>query len=136
MINRGAVHIIDAFLASLVISVALLYTCQAPLGDIQPEPLGFSAIGFQALLCLDKNSSLGKLIVDENWGEMEQQLNLVLPTGMSYNLTIIDENDVIVNDRLVSNGGLREQNIESVEYLLAVERGECPLYKIRLQIGR
>ena len=136
MSSRGAVHVIDAFLASLIISVALLYTFQAPLGDIQPESHGFSAIGFQAILCLDKNSSLGKLIVNENWNEIEQQFTLALPIGISYNLTIIDENNVIVNDRPVSSGGLREQNIESVEYLLAVEIGECPLYRLRLQIGR
>jgi len=136
MTRRGAVHIIDAFLASLVIATALLSTVQAPLSEVQPETQGLSATSYQTLLSLDENDSLGQLIVDENWSEIEQLLNIFLPTGLSYNLTVIDENGKRVNDRPVTNGGLRGYNIESVEYLLVVETRFCHLYRIRLQVGR
>ena len=136
MTRRGAVHIIDAFLASLLIATALLYSFQAPLGDIQTEIQGLSATGYQIILSLDGNSSLGDLILNEDWNSIENILNIAIPSGVSYNLTVQDENGLIVNTRPISNGGLKGQNIESVEYLLAVERGSCPIYRLRLQMGR
>ena len=136
MIRRGAVHIIDAFLASLLIAAALLYSFQAPLGDVQTVTQGLSATGYQALLSLDGNSSLGNLILNEDWSSMEELFRMILPSGVSFNLTVLDENGFTVNTRPISNGGLKGQNIESVEYLLAVERGDCPLYRLRLQMGR
>jgi len=136
MTRRGAVHILDAFLASLIIATALLYSFQVPLGDIPTETQGLSATGYQVILSLDGNSSLGTLLLSEDWNSIEELLNIALPSGVSYNLTVLDENGFIVNTHPISNGGLKGQNIESVEYLLAVESGGCPIYRLRLQMGR
>ena len=70
MTRRGAVHIIDAFLASLLIATALLYSFQAPLGEIQTEIQGLSATGYQIILSLDGNNSLGDLILNTQTREV------------------------------------------------------------------
>jgi len=90
----------------------------------------------QALLKLDSNGTLGRLADGHRWDELERRLRAVLPTGVSFNLTVFDEQGDIVNDRPISNGGIMGRRIESVEFLLAAELEGCPLYKLRLQLGR
>lgn len=46
------------------------------------------------------------------------------------------ESGVAVNNRLISNGGLIGRSVASVEFLIAVENENCPMYKLRLQLGR
>jgi hypothetical protein len=55
--------------------------------------------------------------------------------GVSFNLTVFDEQGYAVNDRFISNGGLLGRNVESLEFLLAVESVSCPMYRLRLQLG-
>jgi hypothetical protein len=92
-------------------------------------------MGMQALVRLDGNGTLGRLVDSGSWDDMELFLRMALPTGVSFNLTVLDEQGNTVNARVVSNGGLLGREIESVEYLLAVESGDCPLYRLRLQLG-
>ena len=136
MTRRGAVHTIDAFLASLVVTMALLYTFQAPIEPVIHEYSSINAQGYQILLRLDANGTLGNLIDSSSWGEMETLLRVSLPQGVTFNLTVIDENGALVNDRTISNGGLRGRTIESIDYTLAGQSPDCPLYKVRLQLGK
>jgi hypothetical protein len=55
--------------------------------------------------------------------------------GASFNVTVYDEQGAPVNEDVISNGGLHGRTVESVEYLLAVEEGTCPFYRVRLQLG-
>lgn len=136
MIRKGAVHTLDAFLAASIIAMALLYAAQTPrerdyLGEetLTPE-------GIQALVQLNSNGTLGRLVEARSWSELEQLLRTALPRGVSFNITVFDEFGSKLNNVSISNGGLIGRTIESLEYLLAVESGVCPLYKIRLQLGR
>jgi hypothetical protein len=135
MSRRGVVHTLDSFFAAVIIVTALLYASQFPRDRDYLEDKNLDVMGMQALLRLDGNGTLGRLVDSGNWDGVELVLRMALPTGVSFNLTVLDELGDIVNTRVVSNGGLLGRKIESVEYLLAVESGDCPLYRLRLQLG-
>jgi hypothetical protein len=135
MSRRGVVHTLDSFFAAVIIVTALLYASQFPRERDYLGDKNLDAQGMQALLRLDGNGTLGRLVETGSWDDVELILRMTLPTGVSFNLTVLDEQGGIVNDRAISNGGLHGRKIESVEYLLAVESGECPMYRLRLQLG-
>lgn len=135
MIRRGAVHTIDAFFAAVIIATAMLYASQVPREReyVEYEPLG--AMGMQVLLMLDSNGSLGRWIDGGDWDKLERALRLSLPSGMSFNLIVYDEKGLVLNGRAISNGGLSGRTIESVEYITASRTVNCPIFKLRLQLG-
>jgi hypothetical protein len=135
MIRRGAVHTLDAFLAASIIAMALLYAAQTPRERDYIGEETLKAEGMQALMRLNGNGTLGLLVEARSWGELEQVLRIALPGGVSFNLTVFDEFGLHLNNVTISNGGLIGRTVESLEYLLAVESGVCPLYRIRLQLG-
>ncbi|MDH5200668.1 MAG: hypothetical protein OEW93_07265 [Candidatus Bathyarchaeota archaeon] len=135
MIRRGAVHTLDAFLAASIIAMALLYAAQTPRERDYIGEETLKAEGMQALMRLNSNGTLGLLVEARSWGELEQVLRIALPGGVSFNLTVLDEFGLHLNNVTISNGGLIGRTVESLEYLLAVESGVCPLYRIRLQLG-
>ena len=135
MSRRGVVHTLDSFFAAVIIVTALLYASQFPRERDYLEDKNLEVMGMQALVRLDGNGTLGRLVDSGNWDDVELVLRMALPTGVSFNLTVLNEQGDTVNTRVVSNGGLLGRKIESVEYLLAVESGDCPLYRLRLQLG-
>jgi hypothetical protein len=135
MSRRGAVHTIDAFLASLVLIATLIYTVQVPVESVRSTGPNLEVQGYQMLSSLDVNGTLGKLIESRSWTELTTVISVCLPHGVSYNLTILDENYEAVNDRIISNSGLKGIQITSIEYNLALSTTGCPLYKVRLQLG-
>jgi len=135
MSRRGVVHTLDSFFAAVIIVTALLYASQFPRERDYLEDKNLDVMGMQALVRLDGNGTLGRLVDSGNWDGVELVLRMALPMGVSFNLTVLDEQGDTVNTRVVSNGGLLGRKIESVEYLLAVESGDCPLYRLRLQLG-
>ncbi len=135
MTRRGVVHTLDVFLAAVIIVTTLLFASQMPRERDYLEETGIDSLGMQALLMLDSNGTLGRLVDSGDWDGLELALRAVLPTRVSFNLTVIDEQGTVVNTREISNGGVTGRRIESVEYLLAVESSSCPLYRLRLQLG-
>lgn len=133
--RRGAVHSMEAFLAAVIIFTALLYSTSMPRERDRADERPIDAVGMEALLRLDGNGTLGRLVEAQSWDPLEQSLRVVLPVGVSFNLTVFSDEGVPVNDRPISNGELVGRTVASVEYLLAVESGSCPLYRLRLQLG-
>lgn len=135
MPRRGAVHTLDAFFAAVIILTTLLYASQVPRERDYEASASLRARGLEALVRLDGNGTLGRLVDERGWYEIEVLLRLALPSGVSFNLTVLDEGGSVVNDRAVSSGGLVGRTVEAVDYLLAVESAECPFYRVRLQLG-
>jgi hypothetical protein len=135
MTRRGVVHTLDVFLAAVIIVTTLLYAAQMPRERDYLEETGLDIVGMQALLGLDSNGTLGRLVDGGDWDSLERALRVTLPTRVSFNLTVIDEQGNVINKREISNGGVTGRRVESVEYLLAVELSTCPLYRLRLQLG-
>jgi hypothetical protein len=135
MTRRGIVHTLDVFLAAVIIVTTLLFASQMPRERDYIEETGIDSLGMQALLALDSNGTLGRLVDSGDWDGLERALRAVLPTWISFNLTVMDEQGTVTNTRDISNGGVLGRRIESVDYLLAVESSSCPLYRLRLQLG-
>ena len=87
----------------------------------------------QALIELDSDGTLGKLIDNRNWTAMRESLEILLPVGISYNVTIHDDAMQQINDLTVGNG-LKGQKVVSVEYPCASQSSECHFYLVRLQL--
>ncbi len=135
MTRRGVVHTLDVFLAAVIIVTTLLFASQMPRERDYLEETGIDSLGMQALLMLDSNGTLGRLVAAGDWDGLELALRAVLPTRISFNLTVIDEQGAVTNTWEISNGGVTGRRIEAVEYLLAVESDIFPLYRLRLQLG-
>lgn len=134
--KRGAVHSLEAFLSAIIIFSTLLYASYIPRDKDEDCDRSLGAIGIQVLARLDSGKTLGSIVERHDWNLLEQCIRVIIPAGFSFNMTIFDESGDQINDRPISNGGLVGQNIDSVEYLLVVESEDCPIYRIRLQLGR
>ena len=132
MTRRGVIHTIDALLAAAILTTALLYASQIPGDRDYTHDEALSVLGMQTLVKMDGNGTLGRLVNTRSWDDLENVMRVMLPTGVSFNVTIFDDQGNLVNDEVISNGGLRGR---SVEYGLVVEEGSCPMYRIRLQVG-
>ena len=124
---------LEAFLAVLVIfSASILSIKFSPATNFESEKL-LSASGMQALIELDNNGYLGKLIDERNWTAITENLEVLLPAGVSYNVTVYDDAMHQLNDSVIGNG-LKGQKVVSVEYPCASQSSECRLYLVRLQL--
>lgn len=134
--NRGQIRILEAFLAVLLVSSALLLSS----GFSQPETVEkdtqLESIGMQLLMQLDENSRLWELIDERNWTKTDATLREVMPFGIVFNFTIYDESGNTVNDVTVSNGVLAAERTVAVEYLCASRDLECQFYIVRLQLSK
>jgi len=133
--NRGQIRILEAFLATAVIFSALLltgptYVVLEDSGDLEV----LYSIGVNVLVELDRDGKLGQLIAQGNWTALSEWISTSLPLGISYNLTVYNEDMEIVNDALVSSGSVDGKSVVSVRYILA-ERTNCSFYVIKLQLA-
>jgi hypothetical protein len=132
--KKGQIRMLEAFLAVLVIfSASILSAKFSPATNFESEKL-LSASGMQALIKLDNNGYLGKLIDERNWTAIKENLEVLLPTGVSYNLTVYDDAMRQVNDFVIGNG-LEGQKVVSVEYPCASQSSECHFYLVQLQLA-
>ena len=135
MTRRGVVHTLDTILAAAIISTVLFYATQVPVELNMSSEKPLDVWGMQALVGIDRNGTLGRLVDSESWQDLEELLRVALPSGVSFNVTVYDEQGAVVNDCQISNGGLLGRTVESVDYLVAVQSDECPMYRLRLQLG-
>ncbi|HVP40459.1 MAG TPA: hypothetical protein VMS95_00720 [Candidatus Krumholzibacteriaceae bacterium] len=132
--KRGQVRVMEAFLSALLIFSALAISAA-----LSPPATGginktLVAQGMQALVQLDSDGRLGEMIDARNWTALSGVLQLVLPVGAAYNLTVYDENMQQVTSSPVSNGEL-VGNVVSIEYLCAVQGLQFRVYSLRLQLA-
>jgi hypothetical protein len=94
-----------------------------------------SEVGFQALLKLDSDGRLSKYIVEEDWTGLRDTLNLVLPTGAAFNLTVYNRQMQQINTEIVSNGNIGSQNVAFTEYICASQSLTFQCYIIHLYLA-
>jgi hypothetical protein len=135
MNRRGVVHTLDTILAAAIISTVLFYASQVPLELDMPTERPLDIWGMQALVGVDRNGTLGRLVDSESWRDLETLLRVALPSGVSFNMTVYNEQGAVVNDCYISNGGLIGRTVVSVYYLVVVPSEGCPMYRLRLQLG-
>lgn len=133
--NKGQIRTIEAFLAiSVMFSVLVLTAPLSSTPDLERQGT-LKKLGTHVLIELDNNGTLGKLIENGNWTALKQSMNLLLPTGVFYNLTVYDENMQRVNTQEVSN--TNQQGLEAVviQYLCGTQSSDTRFYTIQLQLA-
>lgn len=130
--NRGQIRIIEAFLAVLVIFSSFAVSSNLTMTQRTTRSEDLSPVGFQALMKLDSDGSLGKYISNKNWIALRDALNTMLQAGICFNLTVYNEQMQQVNNGTVSNGGCSSQQIAFVEYLCATREADFRCYILHL----
>jgi len=125
---------LEAFLAVLVIfSTSVISITFSPPTNFNNEK-SLSTSGMQALIELDSDGTLGRLIDERNWTAITDNLEILLPVGVSYNVTVYDDVMHQINDSTIGNG-LKGQKVVSIEYPCASQSSECQFYLVRLQLA-
>jgi len=133
--NKGQIRIVEAFLAVLIIFSSFAISANLTVTRNITKNDDLTSVGLQSLLKLDSDGSLGKYIDDANWSALRDALNLILPAGISFNLTVYDEQMLQVNNAIISNGAFSSQEIAFIEYVCASRSPIFHCYKIHLYLA-
>ena len=133
--QKGEIRIIEAFLAVAVMFVAVLIPITWPSSPDLTRSKDLADIGTQALITLDVNGTLGNLITQKNWTSIKKSLDILLPIGVSFNLTIYDENLQPLNDQTIQNSNLLGSEVVSVQYACASQNLDVKTYILRMQMA-
>lgn len=133
--NRGQIRIIEAFLAVLIVFSSLAVSSSLTVTEDAGRRNDLAVVGWQALTKLDSDGSLSKYVDDGNWAGLRDAVNLVLPSGVTFNLTVLDECMNQINTEIVSNGGFGSQDIAFVEYPCASQGPSFRCYIVHLRLA-
>ncbi|MCS7114247.1 MAG: hypothetical protein N0A00_02405 [Candidatus Bathyarchaeota archaeon] len=133
--EKGQIRIIEAFLAVLIIFSSLTISARivAPQGIAEADTLAHT--GIQALIKLDYEGSLSEYIESGNWQGLRESLSLLLPTGVSFNVTVYDREMRQINGEAVSNGGFNSQNIAFVKYVCVSRNPAFNYYVVHMHLA-
>jgi hypothetical protein len=133
--NKGQIRIIEAFLAvSVMFTAAVFTTPMSPTPSLERQS-SLKKLGMQILLSLDNNGTLGRLIEDEDWGGLRQTMDLALPQGIFYNMTIYDENMQKMNTQEIANTNQLGQEAVMTQHLCVTQSLDVRFYVVRLLLG-
>lgn len=132
--QKGQTRIIEAFLACAVVFSALLISFTLPYSTDLSKPKSLADIGSQTLQLLDSDGTLGSLIVNRNWTTIRQSLEELLPVGVSFNLTVFDENFQLINSQTIQNSALLGQEVVSVQHVCASQGANVEFFVVQLQL--
>ena len=99
--NMGQMRVIEAILASFIIIVALsfvnFFAVNPSSEKYEANDLEKSA--YNALHDLDLQGLLARFVYNEEWENLTAALSVVLPTDSYFNLTVLNLNNEVVNER-------------------------------------
>jgi hypothetical protein len=133
--NRGQIRIIEAFLAVLIIFSSFAISANLIVTQTVTNHDNLASTGLLALVKLDSDGSLGKCIEDRDWAALRDALNLILPAGIAFNLTVYDGQMQQVNTDVISNCGFSSEDIAFVEYVCASQGSNFHCYMIHLYLA-
>lgn len=134
--NKGQINIIEAFLAITIIFSALaISSVTFPSSPDLMKAKSLADFGEEALIKLDLDGELGKLIANGNWTVIKQSLDILLPIGVSFNLTVYDEDLNKINSQVMHNANLLGHEAVLVQYACASQSTNVQFFILRLQLG-
>ena len=133
--NRGQIRIIEAFLAVFIIFSSLAVSANLTVTQNKTKRDDLASVGLQALMKLDSDGSLGNYIHCGAWASLRDALNIILPSGVSFNLTVHNKQMQQVNNAVISNGAFNSQEITFVEYICASQGSIFHCYIIHLYLA-
>jgi len=132
--QKGQIRVIEAFLAVAVMFSAVLISVTFPPSPNFAKQKSLASLGTQALIKLDTNGTLGNLIMQQNWTTIKECLDILLPLGVSFNLTVYDENMHPMNCEAIQNSNLLGRETVSVQYVCAAKNGNVLFFVLFLQL--
>ena len=133
--NKGQIRIIEAFLAVLIIFSSLAISANITARQNASGSDDLAYVGLQVLLKLDYDGSLSRYLDNRDWNGLRDCLNLLLPTGVSFNLTVYDGEMRQVNDEVVSNGVFSSPEIAFVKYVCVSQNQSFRCYVVYLYLA-
>jgi hypothetical protein len=133
--KRGQIRIIEAFLAVLIVFSSLAISASLTTERKTAESSDLASIGLQALIKLDSDGRLGDYIENGNWSGLRETLSLLLPEGISFNLTVYDGDMQQINSEAIGNGNLDSQEVASVKYVCVSRNPNFKYYVIYLRLA-
>lgn len=133
--KKGQIRTMEAFLAVIIIFSALILSTTFSPQESHNNQKSLATSGMQVLIELDVNGTLGKLINQENSTAIIESLTILLPTGVSYNLTVYNDQGNPMSNLAISNGNLAGRKVESIHYLCASQSLEPKHYLLQLQLA-
>ncbi|UCE29325.1 MAG: hypothetical protein JSV85_00900 [Candidatus Bathyarchaeota archaeon] len=133
--NKGQIKTLEAFLAVIIIFSALILSTTFSTQESHNNQKSLATSGMQVLVELDVNGTLGKLINQRNSTAIIESLTILLPTGVSYNLTVYNDQGNPMSNLAISNGNLAGRKVESIQYLCASQSLEPQHYLLQLQLA-
>jgi len=133
--NAGQIRIIEAVFAVFVIFSAFAVTANLPAAQNTSRSDNLSSVGLQVLMKLDSDGSLGRNLDQGNWTVLRECLTLAIPAGISFNITVYDEQMHEVNTAVISNGGFGSQEVSFTEYVCASRDLTLNCYAIHLYLA-
>ncbi|MEA2090187.1 MAG: hypothetical protein U9O89_05455 [Thermoproteota archaeon] len=132
--SKGQIRILEAFFATLLVFSSLIVSTGLSPSSNRDNHKFLVDLGTQVLITLDCGGTLGKLIDQKNWTAIRGSLSLLLPVGVSFNLTVYGETDHPLNNVTISNG-LRSNEVISVQYPCVSQGSACNCYLACLQLS-
>jgi len=124
----------EAFLSVLLITSALTLSSRlSPLSKNQDNEF-LEAVGWQTLIKLDEEGTLDKYVSEKSWNMLRDAVQMLLPLGVSFNLTVYDESMVQVNDVPISNGLSGDETV-AIQYPCTITQDNCRFYLLQLQLA-
>jgi len=133
--KRGQIRIIEAFLAVLIVFSSLAISTSLTTERKTTESTDLASIGLQVLMKLDSDGSLSDYIESRNWSGLRETLSLLLPEGVSFNLTVYDGDMQQINNEATTNGNLDSQEVASVKYVCVSQNPNFKYYVIYLHLA-
>lgn len=133
--SRGQIRIIEAFLAVLLVFSSFAISANLTATRNIAKHYDLASIGLQALMKLDSDGSLSHFIKNENWTALRDTLTLLLPPGVSFNLTVYNKQMQQINTNVISNGGSGSQDVVFIEYICASQDSIFRCYIIHLYLA-
>jgi hypothetical protein len=132
--NKGQMRIIEAFFASILLfSILTLVPAPRNTGNTSNQTL--ISMGQNALMILDNNGYLSRLIENESWITLRECIQSAFPPTIWFNLTVFDENNTALNNIPISSGSPVNEKIASLDYVCASQSPNYSIHLIRLQLA-
>jgi len=133
--QKGQIRIIESFLAIAVIFSAVLVSVTFPSSPNLSKEKSLASVGTQVLAQLDANGTLGNLILQHDWTSIKTALDILLPVGVSFNVTVYDDAGSVMNSELVQNSNLLGREAVSVQHVCATQTQTVQFFTVRLQLA-
>lgn len=131
--KKGQVRVIEAFFASV-----LLLSCLTLIPAQTPPKNSTGNLAWKAenvLLTLDSNGQLASLVDNHDWAALGNSVESALPLTTWFNLTVYDQDQNVLNELLISNGGAVSDKIVSFDYVCVSQNSTYAVYVLQLQLA-